>query len=144
MIVYQHRVRYHETDTQAFMFNARYLEMADVAMTEYFRAIGHPYPDLLDEGLDPSVVKAEITFSRPARFDDLLDVDVTCVSVGRSSFTLRFAMSRDGEPINEVLLVYVNVDTDAEKSRPLPESIGAALRGLAKPASEPSAADSGK
>ncbi|MGB3695950.1 MAG: thioesterase family protein [Gordonia sp. (in: high G+C Gram-positive bacteria)] len=130
MKVYQHRIRYHETDTQAYLFNARYLELADVAMTEYFRAIGHPYPTLLTDGLDPSVVKAEITFSRPAKFDDLVDVDVTCVEVGRTSFRLRFAMSRDGEPVAEVILVYVNVDAIAEKSRPLPESIAQVLRGL--------------
>ncbi|WP_346077405.1 thioesterase family protein [Gordonia cholesterolivorans] len=141
LIAYQHRVRYHETDTQTFLFNARYMELADVAMTEWFRAIGHPYPGLLDDGLDPSVVKAEITFSRPAKFDDVIDVDVTCLSVGRSSFSLRFAMSRGGEPVSEVRLVYVNVDTATERSRPLPESVAHTLRGLAEPS--PTAAHGG-
>lgn len=51
--VLQHRVRYHEADAQGFLFNSRFLELADVAMTEYFRSIGWPYRKLLAEKVDP-------------------------------------------------------------------------------------------
>jgi acyl-CoA thioester hydrolase len=124
----QHRVRYHETDPQGFMFNSRYLELADVAMTEFFRAIGLPYGELLAAGADPSVVKAGIDFRRPARFEDLLDVAVTCTRVGGASFDLAVAVTREGEEVAEIQLTYVNVDAREATSRPLPDPVAKALR----------------
>jgi acyl-CoA thioester hydrolase len=125
--VLQHRVRYHEADAQGFLFNSRFLELADVAMTEFFRRHGYPYSDLLASGTDPSVVSAQIQFKRPARFDDLLDVSVACPRVGNSSFDLFVSIARDGATVGEILLTYVNVDAATETSRALPASVAEAL-----------------
>ncbi|WP_020133586.1 acyl-CoA thioesterase [Streptomyces sp. 351MFTsu5.1] len=128
MTAYQHRVRYHEADAQGFLFNARYLELADVAMTEFFRGIGWPYADLVAGGTDPSVVSATLTFSRPARFDDLLDITARCTRVGTSSFGLDVLVARGADTIATIGLVYVNVDAVSATSRPLPDSLAKALR----------------
>ena len=133
MHAHRHRVRYHETDAQGFLFNARYLEIADVAMTEFFRALGHPYQDLAAKGFDPSLVKAELGFARPTHFDDVIDVDVVCTHVGNSSFTLVFTMTRDGETVCSVTVVYVNVDVASETSTPLPDEIATVLRAQLAP-----------
>ena len=125
--VYTHRVRYHETDAQGFLFNARYLEVADVAMTEWLRSLGFTYDALVADGLDVSVVTATIHFKSPARFDDVLDADVRCTRVGRSSFALAVQISRAGDAVATVDLVYVNVDTATATSRPLPEFFTRAL-----------------
>jgi acyl-CoA thioester hydrolase len=127
--VYQHRVRYHETDAQGFLFNARYLELADVAMAEFFRELGWTYEQLVAGGTDPSVVSASMTFNRPVRHDDILDIDVSCRSVGSASFTLCFDIRRSGDSVAGIKLVYVNVvAAAAATSRPLPENVAAALR----------------
>jgi acyl-CoA thioester hydrolase len=126
--VLTHRVRYHETDPQGFLFNSRYLELADVAMTEYFRALGLPYLELLEAGADPSVVSAQLEFRRAALFEDVLDVAVGCTRVGRSSFTLDMSISRAQEAVADMRLTYVNVDTDAAASRPLPEAVARRLQ----------------
>ena len=128
MAIYRHRVRYHEADAQGFLFNSRYLELADVAMAEYFRALGWPYPQLIASGADPSVVSAELRYLRPARFEDVLDLDVVCSSVGRSSFRLETVVRRGAEVIAETALVYVNVDAESATARPLPDAVAAALR----------------
>lgn len=47
-VVLHHRVRYHETDAQGFLFNSRFLEIADVALTEFMRSI-----DQLDRDAKP-------------------------------------------------------------------------------------------
>lgn len=132
MPLYQHRVRNHEVDSQGFLFNSRYLEVADVAMTEFFRSIGWPYPKLVAEGTDPSVVKAILSFKAPAYFDETLDVDVECRKVGNSSFNLNVRISRDEMELADVELVYVNVDPTQARSRPLPEAVALALRGALK------------
>ena len=137
MKVHEHRVRYHETDAQGFLFNARYLELADVAMAEFFRALGWTYDELVAGGCDPSVVTASLTFSRPVRHDDVLDVDVVCRSVGSASFTLFFDICRAGDSVAVIKLVYVNVDAAAAASRPLPDKVAVALRQSADLSSPP-------
>jgi acyl-CoA thioester hydrolase len=128
MRVHQHRVRYHETDAQGFLFNARFLELADVAMAELFRALGWTYDELVSGGTDPSVVSAVLTFHLPARHDDVIDVDARCVRVGRSSFTLAFDLLCDDRAIAEIEIVYVNVDAAKATSRALPDAVASALR----------------
>jgi acyl-CoA thioester hydrolase len=137
--VLTHRVRYHETDLQGFMFNSRYLELADVAMTEYFRALGLPYLELLDAGADPSVVSAQLEFRRAARFEDVLAVAVGCTRVGRSSFTLDMSVTRAQETVADMRLTYVNVDAEATASRPLPEAVARCLRRDLRETASPSA-----
>ena len=128
MLVHEHRVRYHEADAQGYLFNSRYLEIADVAMTEFFRRLGWDYPDLVAGGTDPSVVSASLRFVTPARFDETLGIDVHCAHVGRSSFALAMRFTREVTLVAEVELAYVNVDAAAAQSRPLPDDVATALR----------------
>lgn len=137
--VLRHRVRYHETDAQRIVFNARYLEWFDVAMAEFFRRLGWDYPALIEAGCDPSLVTVKLEFKRPAVFDDELDVFVRPTHVGRSSFTLDFDVYRasDGEHLAVAEIVYVNVDVETQRSRPLPDAILRRLQAHLR--SEPSA-----
>jgi acyl-CoA thioester hydrolase len=97
-------------------------------VTEYFRHLGWPYRDLVEAGTDPSVVSAQITFAKPAHFEDVIDVDVRCVRVGRSSFGLNMMMLRGDEAVATMEMVYVNVDPSSATSRALPEDVAEALR----------------
>lgn len=127
-VVYSHRVRYHEVDQQGYLFNGRYLEIADVAMVELFRSLGFHYDALIAGGTDPSLVRTEVTFSAPAHFDDLLQADVTVGKVGTSSFHLEFVLRRGDDTVATIQTTYVNVDPALGKSRPLPDDVAAALR----------------
>jgi acyl-CoA thioester hydrolase len=126
-VIYRHRVRYHEVDLQGFLFNSRYLEIADVAMAEFFRQLGWAYGSLNSAGMDPSVVTATLRFTRPAYLDDVLDVAVECSRVGTSSFDLDMTICRDGLEIATVQIVYVNVDAALSSSCPIPTTIASAL-----------------
>ncbi len=54
---FRFRVRYNECDAQHVVFNARYGDYVDIAMTEFMRALGRDYSQLLADGLDNQVVK---------------------------------------------------------------------------------------
>ena len=97
-------------------------------MTEYFRAIGWPYPKLVAEGTDPSVINANLSFRSPAYFDDLIEADVTCTKVGTSSFQLDVCITRDQTELATIELIYVNVDATKAQSRPLPAAVAQTLR----------------
>lgn len=125
--IWHHRVRFHEVDLQGYLFNSRYLELVDVAFTEYVRHLGFPYLDLRNSGSDPSVVKADLEFRHPSRFEDLLDIHVHCVRVGRSSFDVHSRFLSGAVEAASATLVYVNVDVATDSSRPLPQSFSEAL-----------------
>jgi acyl-CoA thioester hydrolase len=120
------RVRYSEVDRQGIVYYSRYLEYVDVAHTEYFRAVGFEYRDLIERhGFDPSVVQATLEYKRPAHFDDILNVHARVVAVGRTSIRMEFQVARasDNEQVARAQIVYVNFDRDTQSSRPVPESI---------------------
>src|SRR5690606_10218886 len=82
------RVRWAEVDPQGIVFNGNYLTYADVAITEYFRAMDVAYPaDLLKDGGDFFAVKTLLEYLAPARFDDLLDIGVRVSRLGGASMT---------------------------------------------------------
>lgn len=126
-VVYRHRVRYHEADCQGYMFNGRFLELADVGMVEFFRELGWDYARLNDTGVDPSVAHASLDFISPGVFDDELDLDVECSRVGTSSFDLDTVVRRRSDVVARIHIVYVNVDTAVNRSRPLPEPLASVL-----------------
>ncbi len=130
-------VRYAECDQQGVVFNAHYLAYADEAVTHVLAGLGTPYGDLLARGLDTSVVASELTWSSPARWGDVVEVDGTVESIGRTSFVITMTISVGERRCCSVRTTYVL--TDAER-RPtaVPDDLRAAwLSGGAGPAGSP-------
>ena len=124
------RVRWGEVDAQGVVFNPNFFVYADVAATEFFRAAGVMSGTYADMG-QSYVVDARASFRASARFDDLLDIQVSVSRVGRSSYDLRIDIFRDGALLTEVSLTYVRA-VDG-RSEPLSDAYRAMLAGLASP-----------
>jgi len=123
------RVRWAEVDRQGIVFNSHYLTYLDVAMTEYCRAIGYPYPEGLTEGgSDLFVAHAELDYHGSAAFDDDLEIAARIARIGRSSLHFLFEIFRGDDHLITGRLVYVNADPETRRSAPVPESIRAAVR----------------
>lgn len=123
------RVRYGECDAQMVVFNARYGDYADLAATEYFRALFGGIQKLLERGLDTQVVHYGIDWKAPARFDDVLGVRVHTARTGTTSFTLSMAFfnAATGAEVAQAELAYVLVNTPAYTKAALPDDLRAAL-----------------
>lgn len=116
------RVRWAEVDPQAIVFNGHYLTYADVAITEYFRALGIHYPaDLSRDGGDFFAIKTLLEYLSPARFDDLLDIGIRTGRLGRSSLSFNLGIWRGGEALTAGEVVYVHADSMNRNSKPLPQ-----------------------
>ena len=124
------RVRWGEVDAQGVVFNPNYFAYADVAATEFFRAAGVMTGDYPDMG-QSYVVDARASFRASARFDDLLDIEVSVPRIGRSSYDLRIDIRRDGEILTEVSLTYVRAIEG--RSEPLSDGYRAMLVRVAGP-----------
>ncbi|MCR2747900.1 acyl-CoA thioesterase [Limnobacter parvus] len=84
------RVRYGECDAQGVVFNARYGDYVDLALTEYMRAAIGGYNELLHMGFETQVVRLLTEWKSPARFDEVLKTSVYPSHFGNTSFTLNF------------------------------------------------------
>ena len=127
---YLHRVRYSEVDPQSIVFNSRYLEFFDAAMTEYYRSIGFSPKAITEVGFDPVLMKVEIQYHSSAVIDDLLRIGVECSRIGNSSMDLGFTVTRDhdGQLMATGKITYVNIDQVTRKSVAIPDVIRAALK----------------
>ena len=117
------RVRWAEVDKQGIVFNGNYFLYFDVAITEYWRAIGIDYPDGFVKafGTDLFAVKATAEYHGSAEFDDFLDIHGRTAKLGRSSMQFLLEIWRGEEHLVSGELIYVNADPSNKKSAPLPE-----------------------
>ncbi len=122
------RVRWAEVDRQGIVFNGHYLTYFDVGFTEYFRAIGYPYPDaLLAHGSDVFAKKAALEYHAPAQYDDELDLLVRVARIGRSSMQFLIEIHRGDTLLISGEIVYVNADPAARKAAPVPAFLREAI-----------------
>jgi acyl-CoA thioester hydrolase len=120
-LIHRLRVRWAEVDPQGIVFNGNYLTYADVAITEYFRALGISFPDgLAEQGGDFFAVKALLEYRAPARFDDELDLGIRVSRLGRSSLTFSLGIWRRELLLTSGEVIYVHAAKDGSGSRPLP------------------------
>ena len=119
------RVRWAEVDKQGIVFNVNYFLYFDVAITEYWRAIGINYPDGMVKayGTDMYTVKATAEYHGSAEFDDMLDIYGRTARLGRSSMQFLLEVWRGDEHLISGELIYVNADPASKKSMPLPEPL---------------------
>jgi acyl-CoA thioester hydrolase len=123
------RVRWAEVDRQDVVFNGNYFLYFDVAIGEYWRAIGFNYPDDIVEkfGTDIFAVKATADYHGSATYDDELAVCCRVSRIGRSSMRFSFGIWRGDEHITSGELVYVNADPKTRKSAPWPDALRSAI-----------------
>ena len=125
------RVRWAEVDRQGIVFNGHYLMYFDVGITEYWRALGYPYPDgLLQHGTDLYVKKASIEYHASAQYDDVLNVMVRVARIGRSSLQFLLEIHRGAEHLISGEVLYVNADPTTRKSQSVPEFLRQAIGNL--------------
>ena len=117
------RVRYGECDAQQVVFNARYADYIDIAMTEYFREVVGGFQYLLDQGLDNQVVSLHIDWHSSAKFDDVLAISVTSTKVGNTSYSFKILINDyiSQKLIAKSSMTYVMVDTQNYQKTPVPD-----------------------
>ena len=116
------RVRYAEVDPQSVVFNSRYLEYADILVSEYFREAkkrGMP------GDAEFHVRRAEVDYLSPIRFDELIEGRLTVEAIGRSSMKTLITLhgAGDGDLRAEIRLLTVHVDLPEGRPTPVPDAV---------------------
>ena len=118
---YPFRVRWSETDAQGVVFNARYLDYADVAITEYWRAVGIRLVSR-EEPLEFHVKKATVTWFAPIKPDEMIEVMARTLRTGRTSMAQIVEIhghNADGADDLRAEVELVNVFVDLATHRPM-------------------------
>lgn len=86
-----HRVTYAECTVGNHVYYARYLDILESARGEFFRSLGRTFLEWQTEGTLFPVIEATLRYKGPARYDDVLTVEivVTEASGVRLSFAYR-------------------------------------------------------
>ena len=125
------RVRYGECDPQGIVFNANYLLYFDVAFTELWREAVGPWDEMVERGVDAVVAEANVRFRAPARFDDMLRLELAIARLGRTSMTTEIDVLRDGTPVVTGWLRHVIVDATTWEATEMPDWIRTGLERFA-------------
>ena len=124
-------VRWSDVDLAGIIFYGSYVRLFEIAETELFRAAGLPFSRLFEE-FDLWLPRAALHFEfrRPARLDDLLDLEMWVSRIGTSSLRFQFEVYKSAperELTAEGYAVLVAVRRGDLKPVPLPPEVVAAL-----------------
>lgn len=114
------RVRYSETDAMGFLHHANYLVYFEEGRTELLRASGGTYRAIEESGLFLVVVKMEVHYRRPARYDDLLTLKTKIERITPAKIVHQYQLFRDNELLTDAHSVLACVDRSGNVQR-IPE-----------------------
>ena len=123
-----HRVSYGECTVGNHVYFSRFLDLVERARGEFFRHLGCPCQQLQDAGTVFPVVGATISYKAPARYDDLLAIELWITEMHGVRLTFAFRIGdAHGRPLVEGEMRQVCAD---ERGRPrrLPADLAARLR----------------
>lgn len=108
------RVRYSETDQMGVVYHGNYLPYFEVGRVEWLRNQGISYKSMEENGVALPIVNINISYKKPARYDDLLTV-VTKFK-NQSSVKIEFEckiLNEKGELLTtaDFILVFVDIHT---------------------------------
>ena len=117
----QRRVEWHDTDAGGiahFTSLLRYMEEAEHALLRSLQLTVHQSQG--DAHLSFPRVSVRCEYHSPARFEDVLDIDVAVVRLGDKSVTYEFGIACEGRPVADGAITAVCCRIAAGQ---LPESI---------------------
>ena len=116
------RVRYSETDAMGFLHHSNYLSYFEVGRTELFRSQGGNYRRMEEIGLYFVLVKIEVRYRRPARYDDLLSLKTEIARATPAKLEHHYCLMRESVVLTEANSVIACVNRAGEVQR-IPEDL---------------------
>jgi acyl-CoA thioester hydrolase len=124
---YRHRVTYAECTVGDHIYHSRYLDLLEAARGEFMRSLGETVLALQEADYIFPVIEARLRYKFPARYDDLLTIEVWMTRVERVRMNFWHQIfNQDGKLILEAETFHCCTGRD-EKPKRLPENLTARL-----------------
>jgi acyl-CoA thioester hydrolase len=89
------RVIYGDTDQMGVVYYANYFRYFELSRSEFFRSLGGSYVELERQGFGLPVVEASARYRAPAKYDDVILVEVRLVELRRASLRFEYVVRRE-------------------------------------------------
>ena len=121
------RVYYEDTDAGGIVYYANYLKFAERARTEMMRRAGVPHAEMVSrDGVMFAVRRCEVDYLRPARLDDLIEIETRLTEVGGASIEAEQVVWHGQDTLVRAEVKLGCIDRNGRPVR-LPEEMRAAL-----------------
>jgi acyl-CoA thioester hydrolase len=128
------RVTWSDTDAAQIVHYSKYFVFFERAEEELYRSLGFSFTDLASKGLCFPRVEAFCQYKKPARFNDLLEVELTIEELKEKSVKYGFKVNNKetGDLLAVGHLVVVAVDRQTGKATQIPLEIVEKLKSFYK------------
>ncbi|MBX9448548.1 MAG: acyl-CoA thioesterase [Taibaiella sp.] len=129
----QVRVRYGETDQMGYVYYGNYALYYEEGRTSAIRFLGVTYKNLEEIGIMMPVMNINITYFRPAYYDELLTVKSTIRNLSKEDTEVTFhseIYNEAGKKLNESSIRLAFVDAATRRKTRVPELLYDQLRGF--------------
>ena len=113
----EHRVHFFDTDQMGVVHHANYIRWFEIGRVEYLREIGITLNDLMNDGFLFPIIEVKAKFSNPAKFDDILEIETTALSLTRAKMEFDYKIRRKGDYPILVSGCSTNVFTNMETGK---------------------------
>jgi acyl-CoA thioester hydrolase len=131
---HQLRITWADTDAAQVVHFSNYFRFFEKAEEEFYRELGFSFTDIKNQGLWFPRVEACCQYKKPARFDDLLDIEMTVEEMKEKSVRYGFRIiNKDTEELVATgYLVAVVADKKTGKATQIPKTIADKLKPFCK------------
>ena len=124
---YPHRVTYAECTVGDHIYHSRYLDLLEAARGEFMRSLGATVLELQEQDFIFPVIEARLRYKFPARYDDLLSIEVQPILVERVRLNFGHRVTNQhGQLILEAETFHVCTSRE-DKPKRLPEELAMKL-----------------
>ena len=110
----QIRVRYSETDQMGYCYYGNYAQFLEIGRVEALRNLGFRYKEMEENGILLPVLDFQIKYLIPAKYDDLLTIETSIVSVKGTRILFDYRILNENDAVvahASTTLVFVSKDT---------------------------------
>jgi len=127
------RVYFEDTDFSGLVYHATYLRWCERGRSDYLRLVGNEHRTLIEggDGAEPSafvVRRMRLEYLKPARIDDVLEVETRVAEVKGAALSLAQRVVRDGAVLFEAEVLVVLISVSGKPQR-LSQRLRAGLKG---------------
>ena len=125
----QMRVRFGHADPAGIIYYPRFFEWFHDLFEQMFEAVlKQPYAHVLNHRrVGFPAVQVQCEFRKPARFGDLVDVEVFLSRLSEKSATFEYRVLREGELLVTASVKVASMDLDRHTATPFPPDIRASF-----------------
>ena len=118
------RVYYEDTDAGGVVFYANYLKFFERARTEMLRHLGFEQDQLIEiQNLIFVVRSVKVDYLKPARFNDLIEVNSAVTEKKKTSLIFKQSILREDLLLCDAEIRIACLDAQTMKPKPIPTEI---------------------